>query len=124
VKETWLTFADYTYGDIIIHIFIFFISAHLHHAQILEQEKHVLRRKLDNVETECEARCQEFHADMSVLRRELELVQAKCKLADKEKTLQIAQLTEQNQRLTDELKEVLSPSLNLYSCCCNMLADL
>jgi coiled-coil domain-containing protein 64 len=71
----------------------------------LEQEKHVLRRKLENMQTECDARIQEFHADVGVMRRELELAHESSRLTEREKAHLITQLTEQNQRLTSELKE-------------------
>jgi capsule polysaccharide export protein KpsE/RkpR len=63
------------------------------------------------LETECEARVQELQADITALRKELDIVQETSRLAEKEKAMLIAQLTEQNQRLTVEIKQVCEPQL-------------
>ena len=74
--------------------------------QILEQEKHVLRRKVDNVEGEYESKVCELQSDVADLRRALEEQQNNVKMAERQKSSIITQLTEQNQRLTAQLKEV------------------
>jgi coiled-coil domain-containing protein 64 len=74
--------------------------------QILEQEKHILRRKVDNVEGEYESKVSELQSDVADLRRALEEQQNNVKMAERQKSSIITQLTEQNQRLTAQLKEV------------------
>lgn len=74
--------------------------------QILEQEKHVLRRKVDNVEGEYESKVSELQSDVADLRRALDEQQNNVKMAERQKSSIITQLTEQNQRLTAQLKEV------------------
>lgn len=76
--------------------------------QILEQEKHVLRRKLETVESEYESKVSELQSDVSELRRSLDEQTNNVRLAERQKSSIIAQLTEQNQRLTAQLKEVNS----------------
>ena len=74
--------------------------------QILEQEKHILRRKVDNVEGEYESKVSELQSDVADLRRALDEQQNNVKMAERQKSSIITQLTEQNQRLTAQLKEV------------------
>lgn len=76
--------------------------------QILEQEKHVLRRKVDNVEGEYESKVSELQSDVADLKRALDEQQNNVKMAERQKSSIITQLTEQNQRLTAQLKEVLN----------------
>lgn len=82
--------------------------------QILEQEKHVLRRKVDAVEGEYESKVSELQSDVADLRRSLEEQQNNVKIAERQKSSIITQLTEQNQRLTAQLKEV-SPASQFYT---------
>lgn len=74
--------------------------------QILEQEKHILRRKVDAVEGEYESKVSELQSDVADLRRSLEEQTNNVKIAERQKSSIITQLTEQNQRLTAQLKEV------------------
>lgn len=74
--------------------------------QILEQEKHVLRRKLDALEGEYESKVSELQSDVVDLRKTLEDQQNNLKLGERQKSAIVTQLTEQNQRLTVQLKEV------------------
>ncbi|XP_046444144.1 bicaudal D-related protein homolog [Daphnia pulex] len=75
--------------------------------EILEQEKHVLRRKVDNVEGEYESKVSELQSDVADLRRALDEQQNNVKMAERQKSSIITQLTEQNQRLTAQLKEAM-----------------
>lgn len=74
----------------------------------MEQEKHVLRRKVDNVEGEYESKVSELQSDVADLKRALDEQQNNVKMAERQKSSIITQLTEQNQRLTAQLKEVLN----------------
>ena len=78
----------------------------LFHMQILEQEKHVLRRKLDALEGEYESKVSELQGDVAELRKTLEDQQTHVKMGERQKSVIVTQLTEQNQRLTVQLKEV------------------
>jgi len=80
--------------------------------QILEQEKHVLRRRLDAVEGEHESKVSELQCDIAELRKCLEEQHVNLKSGERAKSTIIGQLTEQNQRLTAQLKEVTSLRLN------------
>ncbi|XP_040578909.1 bicaudal D-related protein homolog [Lepeophtheirus salmonis] len=71
----------------------------------LEQEKYHLRRRLENAVEEYELRIQELQSDISHLRLSLEEQESLHKQNDKEKSLVILTMTEQNQRLTNQLKE-------------------
>ncbi|KZS15963.1 Bicaudal D-related protein [Daphnia magna] len=75
--------------------------------EILEQEKHVLRRKVDNVEGEYESKVSELQSDVADLKRALDEQQNNVKMAERQKSSIITQLTEQNQRLTAQLKEAM-----------------
>jgi len=75
--------------------------------EILEQEKHVLRRKLDALEGEYESKVSELQSDVVDLRKTLEDQQNNLKLGERQKSAIVTQLTEQNQRLTVQLKEAM-----------------
>ncbi|GBM03842.1 hypothetical protein AVEN_148472-1 [Araneus ventricosus] len=73
---------------------------------MLEQEKHGLRRKLDVLEGEYDSRVAELQGDLSQLQKELALQTSSYKSNEKEKGQLLEELTEQNHRLTAELKQV------------------
>nr|GBM17529.1 hypothetical protein AVEN_41510-1 [Araneus ventricosus]GBM17620.1 hypothetical protein AVEN_111504-1 [Araneus ventricosus] len=75
---------------------------------LLEQEKHGLRRKLDVLESEYDSRVAELQGDLSQLQKELALQTSSYKSNEKEKGQLLEELTEQNHRLTAELKQVRS----------------
>ncbi|GBM17697.1 hypothetical protein AVEN_219989-1 [Araneus ventricosus] len=75
---------------------------------MLEQEKHGLRRKLDVLESEYDSRVAELQGDLSQLQKELALQTSSYKSNEKEKGQLLEELTEQNHRLTAELKQVRS----------------
>ncbi|XP_020034641.1 BICD family-like cargo adapter 1 isoform X3 [Castor canadensis] len=69
----------------------------------LEQEKHELRRRFENREGEWEGRVSELESDVKQLQDELERQQVHLREADREKTRVVQELSEQNQRLLDQL---------------------
>ncbi|XP_015280783.1 PREDICTED: bicaudal D-related protein 1 [Gekko japonicus] len=69
----------------------------------LEQEKHELRRRFENKEGEWEGRVSELESDVKLLQDELEKQQVHLREADREKTRAVQELSEQNQRLLDQL---------------------
>ena len=83
--------------------------------QELEQEKYHLRRRLQAAEEEYDLRVNELHADISSLRKSLDEATAVQRQSEKEKSLLITNLTEQNQRLTAQLREVIITCDN-YKC--------
>ena len=75
-------------------------------SQELEQEKYHLRRRLEVVEEEYELKVTEFQTDIAGLRSVLQQTETNNRQAEREKSLLITQLSEQNQRLTTQLKDV------------------
>ena len=75
-------------------------------SQELEQEKYHLRRRLEVVEEEYELKVTEFQTDITGLRSVLQQTETNNRQAEREKSLLITQLSEQNQRLTTQLKDV------------------
>ncbi|KAG8146184.1 hypothetical protein E2320_012561 [Naja naja] len=71
----------------------------------LEQEKHELRRRFENKEGEWEGRVSELESDVKQLQDELEKQQVHLREADREKTRAVQELSEQNQRLLDQLSK-------------------
>ncbi|PNI57717.1 BICDL1 isoform 7 [Pan troglodytes] len=69
----------------------------------LEQEKHELRRRFENREGEWEGRVSELESDVKQLQDELERQQVHLREADREKSRAVQELSEQNQRLLDQL---------------------
>ncbi|XP_059479250.1 bicaudal D-related protein homolog [Neocloeon triangulifer] len=73
--------------------------------EALEQEKHSLRRQLTNLESESETKIMELSADVKDLKGQVARREEALKQAESAKTKLITELTEQNQRLTAQLKE-------------------
>lgn len=71
----------------------------------LEQEKHLLRRRLDTTQGEYEARILELQNDIRELTTKIGSRDTSVKQRDEEKASLIAELTAQNSRLTAQLKE-------------------
>ena len=65
-----------------------------------------MRRRLEGVEEEYDLKVSELQGDISSLRNILQQTEVHTKQAEREKSLLITQLTEQNQRLTSQLKDV------------------
>jgi len=76
-----------------------------HKLEELEQEKYHLRRRLQAAEEEYDLRVNDLQADISSLRKSLEEASTAQRQSEKEKSLLITNLTEQNQRLTTQLRE-------------------
>ncbi|XP_055939643.1 bicaudal D-related protein homolog isoform X2 [Argiope bruennichi] len=74
-------------------------------SEILEQEKHALRRKLDSVVGDYDSRILELQSDIEELKKELEEQTALQRNTEKEKAQLLQELTEQNHRLTAQLKQ-------------------
>ncbi|KOC64932.1 Bicaudal D-related protein like protein [Habropoda laboriosa] len=71
----------------------------------LEQERHLLRRRLDEVKGENEARTLELQADVQTLRSQLEEQNERARRAERDQATLVAELTAQNTRLADQLRE-------------------
>ncbi|KAG8193467.1 hypothetical protein JTE90_023719 [Oedothorax gibbosus] len=76
-----------------------------HKLELLEQEKHALRRKLDVLEGEYDSRVSELQGDLGRLQSEVTEAAAAHRLQDKERSQMVEELTEQNHRLTAQLKQ-------------------
>lgn len=74
--------------------------------QEIEQDRHLLRRKLLSTQSECDTRLLELQADIRELQNALDERENSLKQTEKEKALLISELTEQNQRLQIQIKEV------------------
>ena len=81
---------------------------HLFVLQLLEQDRHLLRRKLESTQSECDTRLLELQTDIRELNQTLAERETSLKHTEREKAILISELTEQNQRLTNSLKEVRS----------------
>lgn len=73
--------------------------------ELLEQDRHSLRRKLESTQSECDTRLLELQADIRELNQTLAERETALKQTEREKAILISELTEQNQRLTSSLKE-------------------
>ncbi|KAG8455788.1 hypothetical protein GDO86_001834 [Hymenochirus boettgeri] len=69
----------------------------------LEQEKHELKRRFENREGEWEGRVSELECDVKQLQEELDKQQVNLREADREKLSAVQELSEQNQRLLEQL---------------------
>ncbi len=74
--------------------------------QELEQEKYHLRRRLETAQEEYDLKTAELSADIASAHSQLEEASAAARHTEREKSALIQTLTEQNQRLTTQLKEV------------------
>lgn len=73
--------------------------------QCLEQERHLLRRRLEEAKGESEARALELQADVELLRSQLEEQSERARRAEREQATLVAELTAQNTRFADQLRE-------------------
>ncbi|XP_043103795.1 BICD family-like cargo adapter 1 isoform X2 [Puntigrus tetrazona] len=71
--------------------------------ELLEQEKHELRRRMESREGEWEGRVAELESDVQHLQGELERHQVQLREADRDKSRAISELSEQNHRLLEQL---------------------
>ena len=79
--------------------------------QELIQEKHELRLRLEGLEQEYEVTVRELHHDVASLRHELGKTQEAAQASERAKNAVIQELTQQNERLTDQLKKVSCPKV-------------
>nr|CAD7402337.1 unnamed protein product [Timema poppensis] len=84
----------------------FLHEGHMDICKALEQDRHLLKRKLETVRTEYDIRITELQADIRELSRSLTERESVLKQSEKEKAALITELTEQNDRLTSQLKEL------------------
>lgn len=75
--------------------------------QSVEQDRHVLRRKLHSKESELDARIIELQNDIQELQTKLQAKENLIKQWDKEKTSLVTELRAQNSRLTQQLKDAV-----------------
>lgn len=73
--------------------------------EVIEQDRHLLRRKLISTQAECDTRLLELQADLRELQTALNERDNALRQTEKEKAALISELTEQNQRLTNQIKE-------------------
>lgn len=73
--------------------------------QSLEQERHLLRRRLEEARGESEARALELQSDVESLRSQLEEQGDRARRAERDQAALVAELTAQNTRLADQLRE-------------------
>ncbi|XP_058808666.1 bicaudal D-related protein homolog isoform X2 [Phymastichus coffea] len=71
----------------------------------LEQERHLLRRKLEEARGESEARAVELQADVEGLRSQLQEQSERARRAERDQASLVSDLTAQNARLADQLRE-------------------
>ncbi|XP_029043703.1 bicaudal D-related protein homolog [Osmia bicornis bicornis] len=71
----------------------------------LEQERHLLRRRLEEVKGENEARTLELQTDVETLRSQLEEQNERARRAERDQATLVTELTAQNARLADQLRE-------------------
>ncbi|XP_037050003.1 bicaudal D-related protein homolog [Bradysia coprophila] len=70
----------------------------------LEQEKHILRRKLSEAESEGDIRAQELESDYNEIKSKMLAQETSIRQNEREKNLLIEELTAQNARLTQQLQ--------------------
>lgn len=73
--------------------------------EALEQERHGLHLKLENVESEYENTVKELQYDIAQLREELDRNKHESYAGDKDRLNRIQELTQQNERLHEELQQ-------------------
>lgn len=83
--------------------------------EALEQEKHLLRRRLDTTQGDYEARILELQNDIRELTAKIGSRDTSVKQRDEEKANLIAELTAQNSRLTAQLKESSATEASLLA---------
>ncbi|XP_060534192.1 bicaudal D-related protein homolog isoform X3 [Cylas formicarius] len=76
--------------------------------EAVEQDRHLLRKKLTSKESELDARILELENDVSELRTKLAAKEALLKQWERDKSSLVEELTSQNARLTQQLKESAS----------------
>ncbi|KAG7206873.1 hypothetical protein KM043_000773 [Ampulex compressa] len=80
----------------------------------LEQERHLLRRRLEEVRSESEAKTLELQGDVEMLRSQLEEQNERARRAERDQATLVAELTAQNTRLADQLRETAKQEEQLF----------
>lgn len=75
--------------------------------QEIEQDRHSLKRRLVNAQTESDAKLLELQADVRDLQAAVSQRERQLRQTEKEKARLVSELTEQNHRLQTQIKEVL-----------------
>lgn len=81
--------------------------------QAVEQDRHILRRKLHSKESELDARIIELQNDIQEFQTKLQAKDNLLKQWEKEKTSLVTELRSQNARLTQQLKETVAEEQKL-----------
>lgn len=74
----------------------------------MEQDRHLLKRKLTSAESEYDARIVELQSDVAELTSKLVTKDSHIKQWEREKGSLVSELNAQNARLTSELKEAVT----------------
>ncbi|KAM7397991.1 hypothetical protein PAMA_006052 [Pampus argenteus] len=77
-------------------------------SQALQQEKHVLHRKLEITELTCGQREAELTADLAILKAELEQHHSQGRDRRRDESEQLTQMANHNQRLVEQLAEAVT----------------
>ncbi|XP_014605378.1 PREDICTED: bicaudal D-related protein homolog isoform X2 [Polistes canadensis] len=80
----------------------------------LEQERHLLRRRLEETKGESEARVIELQTDLETLRAQLEEQNERARRAERDQAALVTELTAQNARLADQLREAAKQEEQLF----------
>nr|XP_050868680.1 bicaudal D-related protein homolog isoform X1 [Vespula vulgaris] len=80
----------------------------------LEQERHLLRRRLEETKGESEARVIELQTDLETLRSQLEEQNERARRAERDQATLVTELTAQNARLADQLREAAKQEEQLF----------
>ncbi|KAF7994973.1 hypothetical protein HCN44_004445 [Aphidius gifuensis] len=83
--------------------------------ECLEQERHLLRRRLEEAKDESEARALELQSDVEKLRIQLEEQSENARRAEREQATLVVELTAQNTRFADQLREAAKQEEQLLS---------
>ncbi|XP_051964024.1 BICD family-like cargo adapter 1 [Xyrauchen texanus] len=83
--------------------------------ELLEQEKHELRRRLESREGEWEGRVAELETDVKHLQGELEKQQVQLRDADRDRSRTISELSEQNHLLLEQLSRAAKVEKQLFT---------
>lgn len=81
----------------------------------LEQEKHILRRKLSEAESEGDIRAQELESDYNEIKSKMLSQETQIRQNEREKNLLIEELTAQNARLTQQLQAATQTETQLQT---------
>ena len=81
--------------------------------QQLKQENHELRMRSETIESEYEMTIKELQNDVTTLRHQMDDQQTQQMQGDRTRSQIVHELTQQNERLTEQLKKVSSEFLSI-----------